>query len=59
MKQLVELKVNGESYETAIDPHRTLLEVLRENIGMTGSKEGCDLGACGACTVVIDGKAVL
>lgn len=59
MKQLIELKVNGESYEAAIDPHRTLLEVLRENVGMTGSKEGCDLGACGACTVIIDGKAVL
>ena len=59
MKQMIELKVNGESYETAIDSHRTLLEVLRENLGMTGSKEGCDLGACGACTVIVDGKAVL
>ena len=59
MKQLIELKVNGESYETAVDPHRTLLEALRENLGLTGSKEGCDLGACGACTVIMDGKAVL
>lgn len=59
MKQVIELKVNGESYETAIDPHRTLLEALRENLGMTGAKEGCDLGACGACTVIINGKAVL
>lgn len=59
MKQVIELKVNGDSYETSIDPHRTLLEVLRENLGMTGSKEGCDLGACGACTVIMDGKAVL
>ena len=59
MKQLIELKVNGESYETAVDPHRTLLEVLRENLGLTGTKEGCDLGTCGACTVLIDGKAVL
>ncbi|MDO8636582.1 MAG: (2Fe-2S)-binding protein [Dehalococcoidia bacterium] len=59
MKQLIELKVNGESYEAAVDPHRTLLEVLRENLGLTGAKEGCDLGACGACTVLIDGKAVL
>ena len=59
MKQLIELKVNGESYEAAVDTHRTLLEVLRENLGLTGAKEGCDLGACGACTVLIDGKAVL
>ena len=59
MKQLIELKVNGESYEAAVDPHRTLLEVLRENLGLTGAKEGCDLGACGACTVLIDGKTVL
>ncbi|MBU1054087.1 MAG: (2Fe-2S)-binding protein [Proteobacteria bacterium] len=59
MKQVIELKVNGESYETAVDPHRTLLEVLRENLGLTGSKEGCDLGACGACTVIMDGKSVL
>ena len=59
MKQLIELKVNGESYEAAVDPHRTLLEVLRENLGLTGAKEGCDLGACGTCTVLIDGKAVL
>ncbi len=59
MKQVIELMVNGESYETAVDPHRTLLEALRENLGMTGSKEGCDLGACGACTVIVDGKAVL
>lgn len=59
MKQIIELKVNGESYETAAEPQRTLLEVLRDNLGITGAKEGCDLGACGACTVLIDGKATL
>ena len=59
MKQLIELKVNGEFYEVAVDAHRTLLEVLRENLGLTGTKEGCDLGTCGACTVLIDGKAAL
>lgn len=59
MKQIVELTVNGEPYEVAVDPHRTLLEVLREEIGLTGSKEGCGLGSCGACTVIIEGKAVL
>ncbi|MDY6972338.1 MAG: (2Fe-2S)-binding protein [Thermodesulfobacteriota bacterium] len=56
MKTLVELKVNGETYEIAIDTHRTLLEVLRENLGLTGTKEGCDLGDCGSCTVLLDGK---
>ena len=59
MKQVIELSVNGEPYEVAIHPHRTLLEVLREEIGLTGPKEGCGLGACGACTVLIDGEAVL
>jgi len=58
-KQLIELTVNGEAYEVGVYPHRTLLEVLREEIGLTGSKEGCGMGACGACTVVVDGKAVL
>ena len=59
MKKLIELKVNGEVYEVAIDTHRTLLEVLRENLGLTGTKEACDLGECGSCTVIIDGKPVL
>jgi len=58
-RQLIELTVNGDSYEVAIDPHRTLLEVLREDLGLTGAKEGCDLGECGNCTVIMDGKAVL
>ena len=59
MKQLVEFSVNGEIYEVAIEPHRTLLEVLRENIGFVGTKKGCDEGTCGACTVLLDGKPVL
>ncbi len=58
-KRLIELKVNGEVYEVAVDVHRTLLEVLREVIGLTGAKEACDMGECGACTVLIDGRAVL
>jgi len=58
-KQLIELRVNGEAYEVGVYPHRTLLEVLREEIGLTGSKEGCGTGACGACTVLIEGEAVL
>ena len=59
MKKLIELDINNEIYEVAIDPHRSLLEVLRETIGLTGSKEGCGLGACGACTVLIDGDPAL
>lgn len=58
MKQLITLKVNGEVYEVAAEPWRTLLEVIRETIGLTGTKKGCDEGDCGACTVLLDGKAV-
>ena len=59
MKRLVQLKINDESFELAVEPQRTLLEVLREDLGLTGTKSGCDTGECGACTVIIDGKAVL
>ena len=55
----IELKVNGQVYEVAVEPQRTLLEALRDIVGLTGAKEGCDLGDCGACTVIMDGKAVL
>ena len=58
MKQLIELKVNGEPYEVAVDSRRTLLEVLRDYLGLTGTKKGCDEGDCGCCTVLMDGKAV-
>jgi aerobic carbon-monoxide dehydrogenase small subunit len=57
--RLIELTVNGEVYEVAVPTHRTLLEVLREEIGLTGSKEACDQGACGACTVIMDGRPIL
>ncbi len=59
MKQLVTLNVNGEMHELAVDSHRTLLEVLRESLGLTGAKEGCDMGECGSCTVLMDGKPTL
>lgn len=59
MKQEIELKVNGELFNTQIEPRRTLLEVLRENLGLTGTKESCNKGDCGACTVLVDGKPVL
>jgi carbon-monoxide dehydrogenase small subunit len=58
-KQLIELRVNGESHELAVEPQRTLLEVLREDLGLTGAKEACGTGECGACTVLIDGKPIL
>lgn len=58
MKQLIELKVNGEAYEVAIEPRRTLLEVLREHLGLTGTKQGCNEGECGSCTVLMDGEPV-
>jgi len=58
MKQLVTLKINGESYEVVIEPRRTLLEVLRENLSLTGTKKGCEEGDCGACTVLMDGNPV-
>jgi aerobic-type carbon monoxide dehydrogenase small subunit (CoxS/CutS family) len=54
-KQLVMLNVNGDELELAIAPHHTLLEVLREDAGLTGTKHGCEQGECGLCTVLIDG----
>lgn len=53
------LKVNGDAVATAAPAHWTLLEVLRYQLGLTGSKQGCDKGDCGACTVLLDGKPVL
>ena len=58
MKMPVTLKVNGESYDLMIAPYRTLLDVLREEIQLTGTKKGCDVGDCGACTVLLNGKPV-
>ncbi|RPJ03759.1 MAG: (2Fe-2S)-binding protein [Deltaproteobacteria bacterium] len=55
----IELRVNGVPYQVRIEPHRTLLEVLREELFLTGTKEGCGMGDCGACTVIVDGKPVL
>ncbi|HYL24992.1 MAG TPA: (2Fe-2S)-binding protein [Burkholderiales bacterium] len=53
------LSVNGEAVETSFAPYKTLLEVLREDLGLTGTKHGCELGECGACAVLIDGEPQL
>ena len=58
MKELMSFKINGLVYQDEIDHRRTLLEVLRENFGLLGTHKGCDEGHCGACTVVVDGRAV-
>jgi carbon-monoxide dehydrogenase small subunit len=54
----VELSVNGTKYQLKIEPWRTLVEVLREKLGLVGTKKSCNEGECGACTVIMDGKAV-
>jgi aerobic-type carbon monoxide dehydrogenase small subunit (CoxS/CutS family) len=53
------LRVNGEPVALSYAPHKTLLEVLREDLGLTGTKHGCELGECGACAVLVNGKPVL
>ena len=50
------LKVNGEAVEASVAPYKTLLEMLREDLGLTGTKHGCELGECGACAVILDGE---
>jgi aerobic-type carbon monoxide dehydrogenase small subunit (CoxS/CutS family) len=54
----IELKVNGIDYRLKIEPWRTLVEVLREDLGLMGTKKACNEGECGACTVIMDGRAV-
>lgn len=58
-KVLRRLRLNGASVECAFPPSKTLLEVLREDLGLTGTKHGCELGQCGACTVLVDGEPQL
>src|SRR5216684_3215233 len=58
-KAKIALELNGEPLEVAFAPHKTLLEVLREDLNLTGTKHGCELGECGTCTVVLDGTPVL
>ena len=58
-KALVQFTLNDEPIEVAFAPHKTLLEVLREDLALTGTKHGCELGECGVCTVLVDGQPVL
>ena len=58
-KELIELRVNGRTHEVAIEPSKLLLDVLREDLDLTGSKRGCDDSSCGACTVMVDGTPML
>jgi len=58
-KSHIRFVLNGEPAEVAFAPHKTLLEVLREDLNLTGTKHGCELGECGTCTVLVDGRSIL
>ncbi len=58
MKHQIHLRVNGEPYDLLVEPRHTLLKVLRDDLGLTGTKKGCDTGDCGACTVLMNGKPI-
>jgi len=57
-KQTINLKINGQPQEVAVEPHWTLLETVREQLALTGSKEGCGTGDCGACSMIVDGRLI-
>jgi carbon-monoxide dehydrogenase small subunit len=58
MTRPIQLKINGETFHVEVEPHETLVDVIRGKVGLTGTKKGCETGQCGACTVIIEGKAV-
>jgi carbon-monoxide dehydrogenase small subunit len=59
LKKRIRLRVNDFEYDLLVEPHWTLIDVLRDELGLTGTKKGCGKGECGACTVIMDGEAVL
>lgn len=59
MKQLLTLTINSETFDIAVEPTTYLVDAIRETVGLTGTKKGCNIGDCGACTVLIDGKPTL
>jgi carbon-monoxide dehydrogenase small subunit len=58
MKKLIQLTINDQLHEVAVEPNQTLVDLLRYQLGLTGTKKGCEMGDCGSCTVIMDGKAV-
>jgi carbon-monoxide dehydrogenase small subunit len=58
MRRQIRLRVNGEEVEGWVEPKRTLLDFIRDDLNLTGTKKGCDLGNCGACTVLVDGRPI-
>jgi carbon-monoxide dehydrogenase small subunit len=58
MKKLISLTINGKRVEAAVDPNRTLADLIRYDLNLTGTKKGCEMGDCGSCTVLLDGRPV-
>ena len=58
MLNVIKMKVNGKEVELAVDPRESLLDTLRDRLGLTSVKRGCEVGECGACTVLVDGEAI-
>ncbi len=59
LRTVMDLTVNGQTYTTSVRPYDVLLDVIRENLNLVGTRRGCDMGTCGCCTVIVDGRAVL
>ncbi|EMS77949.1 (2Fe-2S)-binding protein [Desulfotignum phosphitoxidans] len=58
MKKLIQMTINDRAYEVAVEPNKTLADLIRYDLGLTGTKKGCDTGDCGACTVILNGDPV-